>query len=351
MKKWSGWILTFLALTFFAALDLSARGGHGGGGGRGGNRGSGMRSPSMSRARPAGRPMQRPGQRPGGMRPGQRPGGMRPIQRPGGMRPIQRPSRPTRPISRPTTRPINRPQRPIQRQGGNVRPNRPGDRVRPDRFRPNRPGSRNWFNNNFWGHHGWRPPYWNDRRNWWEAASWGALSGWLGYGAVAPYGYGNLYDSGYTYATDGQTVAQPVYVQQDYQDMNDQIDNSLSSVDMQTQDWMPLGVFALQASPNTTADPNMYLQLAVSKGGYMAGTMYNATLDQTYELDGTVDQSSQKVTWKLTDSDASPIIETGLYDLTQQITPVKIYFLDGSSQSWYLVRQDQPADTGSGSSP
>jgi hypothetical protein len=128
----------------------------------------------------------------------------------------------------------------------------------------------------------------------------------------------------------------------DYSYLTDAIDTTLLGVDLAAQEWMPLGVFALAPSPDSEVEPVFYFQLALAKGGYISGTVYNASLDQTSEVDGTVDPQTQKVTWKLTNRDNSPVLETGVYDLTQPISPIKIYFEDGTSQTWYMIRQEQP---------
>jgi hypothetical protein len=242
-------------------------------------------------------------------------------------------------------RPDQRPSRPDHRPD---RPDRPDRRPDHRHHRPDRPGSHNWFNNNFWNDHGWHPPYWNEGRDWWRAATWAGALGWLGYNWATPYSYGSYYDEGYTYDDSQYTAAQPPYVASSYDELSNSMDNTLSGVNMESQEWMPMGVFALASSPDSDVEPMYYVQLALAKGGYLAGTAYNATLDQSKQIDGTVDPKTQRVTWQLTDKPNAPIIETGVFDLTQAVAPIKVYFQNGTTQNWYLVRQEQPTESTAG---
>jgi hypothetical protein len=40
----------------------------------------------------------------------------------------------------------------------------------------------------------------------------------------------------------------------------------------------------------------------------------------------------------------TPIMETGLSNLTQDTTPALLHFADGSTQQWLMVRLEQPKD-------
>jgi hypothetical protein len=54
-----------------------------------------------------------------------------------------------------------------------------------------------------------------------------------------------------------------------------------------------------------------------------------------------VDKKSQRAAWGVVDKDF-PVIETGLYNLTQDTAPSLIHFADGQTQQWLLVRLKAP---------
>ena len=112
-------------------------------------------------------------------------------------------------------------------------------------------------------------------------------------------------------------------------------------------EWMPLGTFAMVREKDT--DPSMYLQLAVSKEGIITGTYYNTISDSAQPLEGHVDQESQRAAWWIGDKKNS-ILETGIYNLTQDETPLLVHFGDQQTQTWLLVRLDEASD-GSSDNP
>ncbi len=105
---------------------------------------------------------------------------------------------------------------------------------------------------------------------------------------------------------------------------------------------MSLGVFTLTKDGDDSITPNNYMQLALDKNGNIDGTLYNTTLDQTYPLEGIVDKENQRAAWMMSDNENSPIIETGIYNLTKDETPVRIIFADGSTENGILIRLSQP---------
>ena len=149
--------------------------------------------------------------------------------------------------------------------------------------------------------------------NWWRAATWVGVAGWLSWGGGYPIYYDNGYypiqapDYGYGYQQpdnytppDANTLYPP--------------DSSAEIVG----DWYPLGVFAVGKNATLAANSHMFVQLALDKNGEdIAGTYYNATTDQTHEIVGTVDKESQLAAWWLADNPQSPIVSTGLYNLTK----------------------------------
>ena len=200
----------------------------------------------------------------------------------------------------------------------------------------------NWFNNNWWTNNHWRYPYYPNF-NYWGYAAWPAVTGWVGYGWNQPvyYNYGDnvYYDDGQVYYGD-----QPVATAADYSQQAAAIALSEPAAQPAAEDWMPLGVFAVttDGEPND-ADPTMYLQLAVSKQGVISGTFQNTATNSAQEIEGMVDKETQRAAW-VPKGKKTPVMETGISNLTQDTTPVLVHFADGTTQQWLLVRLDKPKD-------
>lgn len=195
-------------------------------------------------------------------------------------------------------------------------------------FRPNRG---EWFNHDFFHRHNFFPPFFGFGNNWWNWATPVAIGLWLGWDAAPIY-----YDYGQTYV---QQPTVPVY-QEPVQ----------TTPETSEGDWMPLGVFAISNIGDTAVAPNLYVQLALNKSGEISGTLYNATTDQTYEVEGIVDQNSQRAAWQVVNLSKSPIFETGVYNLTQTEAPLEVYFSDGTEQQMMLLRLEGPTEQSSPSS-
>jgi hypothetical protein len=205
------------------------------------------------------------------------------------------------------------------------------------------------FHGNWWGRHancGW----WGRHRpgNWWRLATWGAVTGWWagGWGEPVYYDYGDnlYYDDGAVYYNDQQIATEDEYAQQ-------AIDLAAAGEDQQPQniegsnadDWMSLGVFAL--STGKDAEAVMMVQLAVSKDGVIAGTYTNTTTDKALPLHGTVDKKTQRAAWSIGDA-GDPVMETGIYNLTKDETPVLVHFGKQKHQEWLMVRLEPPKENG-----
>ena len=191
--------------------------------------------------------------------------------------------------------------------------------------------------------------FWNNNPNWaaWRIArpygwaTWPAVTGWVGYGAAQPtyYNYGdNVYYSGeQVYYGDQPTTTADQYAQQ-----AQTIAAGGAGHDPAKEEWLPLGVFAVtQDGQASGAQPSLYMQIAISKQGLIAGTQQHLATGETDELQGKIDKQSQRAAWGAKGKQ-SPIIETGLYNLTQDTAPALIHFGDGQTQQWLLVRLKDP---------
>jgi hypothetical protein len=168
---------------------------------------------------------------------------------------------------------------------------------------------------------------------WWHRSPWIALVGWTGWGYASPYYYDYWDDGrwGYAVYTDYRYEGLP------YQEQQQIIASSVEKVAVVDTEWLPLGVFALTTEEDREASPNRYVQLSIDQTGNLTGYLYDSTIDQFYELEGVVDRETQRAAWQLVGSESSPIIETGLYNLTQDIAPVRVYYADGRTENLLLV--------------
>lgn len=221
------------------------------------------------------------------------------------------------------------------------------------RFRQQHPNAHNWFNRDFFDRHHYHPNYYHPYANWWGTAGWATTAAWIGLSPLEG-GYPGYYydDSGlytdlspeeaYTYSPVQQYIYNAPVESQTYYQTEAPV--AVQTQEIQNQgDWLPLGVFAVGSSASQAAYSNMFIQLALNKQGFISGTYYNAATDQAHEIEGMVDKDTQKAVWKLSDNADSPVANTGLYNLTQNVVDIQVYFPNGSDQKRVLVRLDNPA--------
>ena len=195
-----------------------------------------------------------------------------------------------------------------------------------------------WRHWNRWNH---RPHYW------WRWASAATLTRWFvgrPWGAAIYYDYGvggNFYYDNDMVYIDGQEVCSA----EEYAEQAYQIAEALPEVpEEQEVEWMPLGVFAL--TNQDKGEPDMMLQLAVSKEGIIAGSYFNTTTETTLPIEGSVDRETQRAAWTVVnDKGDSPVMECGIYNLTQDETTVLVHFGKDTTQQWLLVRMPEQEDS------
>jgi hypothetical protein len=107
-------------------------------------------------------------------------------------------------------------------------------------------------------------------------------------------------------------------------------------------DWMQLGVYAITQDDEVAGPPpTMFLQLAVSRAGVMAGMFFDQTSDESMETEGAIDKKSQRTAW-VGKGQQWPIMETGISNLTEEAAPALVHFEDGQTQQVLLVRLEDP---------
>jgi len=190
----------------------------------------------------------------------------------------------------------------------------------------------------WWGYSPWlgNQP-WN---YWYGGTPWNSLAG--NYGWNSPYYYdygpnGNVVYQGNQVLVNDQAVGTTA----DYA----QSAASLAAVtpeEMNAQhDWMPLGTFSVATSQEDT-NPVRVAQLAYdNKEGLISGTIFNRESGNLYTIQGKVDPQTQRTAFTI-GKDPNVVMETGLYNLTQNETPVLVHFGPTQTATYVFARLPEP---------
>ena len=131
---------------------------------------------------------------------------------------------------------------------------------------------------------------------------------------------------------------QPVATAEEYYQQAEQIaDAGAASAN---EDWLPLGVFAVVADEGQTQTDKV-IQLAMNRDGAIRGNYQDMLTDKVTPITGSVDKSTQRVSLKLEGND-SLLIETGIYNLTNDEAPVLVHFGPDRQEGRVLIRLKQP---------
>lgn len=189
------------------------------------------------------------------------------------------------------------------------------------------------------------------RNHWWRPATWAALGGWVaGTSWESPayydYGEGIYYEDEQVYA-NGKLLASA----DDYYQQASDLAASAPATQAPETEWLPLGVFAV--SREQVTDSNMLVQLAVDKNGVIAGTFFNTSTDIARPLKGKVDKQSQRAAWTFSDGKNTDVImETGVFNLTQDQCEALVHFGKEKTQKWLMLRLKEPEqDKSAGNKP
>lgn len=166
------------------------------------------------------------------------------------------------------------------------------------------------------------------------------MTGWCLSSVSQPvyYDYGTtLYYEGDNVIYNNEIIASSA----EYAQQAQEIAAGVPDVEPEQVEWLPLGVFALTDSDGDVQDSTLYLQLAISKEGIIAGTFQNTATENSFEVEGTIDKESQRAAWGPV-GEQWPIMETGIYNLTENEAGALIHFEDGQTQQWTMVRMDEP---------
>ncbi len=153
---------------------------------------------------------------------------------------------------------------------------------------------------------------------------------------------GNVYYEGDTVYIEGNEYCSSA----EYYEQAEQIATAVPEYTEQQAEqteWMPLGVWAITQEDVT--DTNRVLQLAVNKDGVIAGTYYNDATEVSIPVEGAVDKETQRAVWRLMDEKNSGIVmETGVYNLTNDVTSALLHFSADKTQEITMVRIEQPEE-------
>ena len=182
----------------------------------------------------------------------------------------------------------------------------------------------------------WWPGKWAVATTAWAAANWataGTYCGCSGDGTYYDYGENVTYEDGNVFYGD-----QPVASAEQYYDQAGQI--AVSGETSESEEWMPLGVFAVIAEEGQTKTDKV-VQLALNKEGAIRGNLQDSLADKVMPVTGSVDKKTQRVALKIEGND-SVVVETGLYNLTNDEVPVLVHFGPDRQESRTLIRLQQP---------
>ncbi len=184
----------------------------------------------------------------------------------------------------------------------------------------------------------WWPGKWAVWGTAWAVATWPYASAYCGCsGEPVYYDYGSnvAYEDGTVYVDD-----QPVASAEEYYEQAGQIADA--GVEPANEEWMPLGVFAVIAEEGQTQTDKI-VQLAINRDGVIRGNFQDVMTDQVTPVVGSVDKTTQRVSMKLEGND-SVVVETGLYNLTNDEVPVLVHFGADRQEGRVLIRLQQPEE-------
>ena len=196
-----------------------------------------------------------------------------------------------------------------------------------------------------------RHPVWS----WWRVttpyrwASWSNVSTWCGYSGSYAQPVRYNYTSQGVYANNQQVKVDDTYSKQARELAAAGKKLLQEKIDAQQADkleWLPLGVFALCQSE--TGDPTMFVQLAISREGIIAGSFANTSNNENLKLQGGADRESSRIAFTIGDVD-DVVIETGLADITEDQTGALAHYQNNTRENWLLVKMPPAKQSGQSS--
>jgi hypothetical protein len=184
----------------------------------------------------------------------------------------------------------------------------------------------------------WWPGKWAVWGTAWAVATWPYASAYCGcYGEPIYYDYGGnvAYEEGMVYVDD-----QAVATAEEYYAQAGEI--AASGAESTNEEWMPLGVFAVISEEGQT-NTDKLVQLAINRDGVIKGNFQDVLTDKITPVTGAVDKATQRVSFKLEGNDQL-VVETGLYNLTNDEVPILVHLGSDRQEGRVLVRLKQPEE-------
>jgi hypothetical protein len=184
----------------------------------------------------------------------------------------------------------------------------------------------------------WWPGKWAVAGTAWALWGWGTVGGYCGCtgdGCYYDYGGNVTYEDNTVYYGD-----QAIATAEQYYDQAEQLADA--GKEAQNEEWLPLGVFAVITEPTQTQTDKV-VQLAVNKDGIIRGNFQDSLTDKVVPLIGSVDKETQRACFKPEGND-SVVVETGLYNLTNDEVPVLVHFGADREELRTLIRLKQPEE-------
>ena len=209
----------------------------------------------------------------------------------------------------------------------------------------------------WWGSHqhhfsGWHYGHGFSRysyNHWWTVPTFAACTSWFTWQAPTTVWQQSVYDD---YGTGGNVVYQDNSVCINGEQVASSDEFAQSAMRLATVappeteeeaaevEWMPLSTFAVSSDVDDK-EPTRVIQLAVSQAGIISGTLYKSEAEQADSIQGQVDKETQRVAFRIGESE-QVVVETGLYNLTLEQTPVLVHFGSERTEDWLLVRLENP---------
>jgi hypothetical protein len=106
-----------------------------------------------------------------------------------------------------------------------------------------------------------------------------------------------------------------------------------------TEQWRPLGAFAL-AEPGQT-DSDMVLQMAINPDGIISGEYLNQLTNESSQIYGALNKKTQRVSWTI-GKNPKTVFDAGLADLTKGESTVLVHYGPNNTQRMGLIRLEKP---------
>ena len=199
------------------------------------------------------------------------------------------------------------------------------------------------FDDHFWNHFRRRNNNWYFDNNfqWFSVATWPRIVVWLPWAWSRPIYYYYEADGDVYYSTtEDFSYLIPVDSKELFIEQATRIANARYPISKQQSDWMPLGMFAFALDNDSSDMPKRYISLAISKEGAVSGAYFDAASNTMLEIQGGIDQESQRIAWKFVGNDW-PIMESGLYNLTKDESTLLIHTSSRTTQTEVLIRLER----------